>query len=111
MDLDFSPEDQAFREEVRAWMRANVPPKAGPEIGLPSHLETQAAWERKLGKQGWLAYNWPTEYGGPGWTATQRYIFDTERAAAEIARSQGWQPAGSRYLPHRHRWMSLQNLQ
>ena len=59
MDLDFSPEDQAFREEVRAWMRANVPPKAGPEIGLPSHLETQAAWERKLGKQGWLAYNWP----------------------------------------------------
>ena len=82
MDLDFSPEEQAFREEVRDWMRANAPPKAGPEIGLPSHLETQAAWERKLGKKGWLAYNWPAEYGGPGWTATQRYIFDTERAAA-----------------------------
>ncbi len=82
MDLEFSPQDQAFRTEVRSWMRANVPPKAGPEIGLPSHLETQSAWERKLGKKGWLAYNWPTEFGGPGWSATQRYIFDTERAAA-----------------------------
>ena len=82
MNLDFSPEDEAFRLEVRSWLRDNVPPKAGPEIGLPSDLETQAAWERKLGKKGWLAYNWPAEYGGPGWTATQRYIFDTERAAA-----------------------------
>lgn len=82
MNLDFSPEDEAFRSEVRSWLRDNVPPKAGPEIGLPSDLETQAAWERKLGKKGWLAYNWPAEYGGPGWTATQRYIFDTERAAA-----------------------------
>lgn len=82
MDLEFSAEDQAFRTEVRSWMQANVPPKAGPEIGLPSHLETQSAWERKLGEKGWLAYNWPTEFGGPGWSATQRYIFDTERAAA-----------------------------
>lgn len=82
MDLDFSPEDQAFRAEIRTWMQANVPPKAGPEIGLPNHRETQAAWEHKLGKKGWLACNWPAEYGGPGWTATQRYIFDTERALA-----------------------------
>lgn len=82
MNLDFSPEDQAFRAEVRAWMRDNVPPQEGPSIGIPSHKETQFAWERKLGAKGWLAYAWPKEYGGPGWTATQRYIFDTERALA-----------------------------
>lgn len=82
MNLDFSPEDQAFRAEVRAWMRDNIPPPAGPSIGIPSHKETQFAWERKLGAKGWLAYTWPQEYGGPGWTATQRYIFDTERALA-----------------------------
>jgi len=82
MNLDFSPEDQAFRAEVRAWMRDNVPPQVGPSIGIPSHKETQFAWERKLGAKGWLAYTWPKEYGGPGWTATQQYIFDTERALA-----------------------------
>jgi alkylation response protein AidB-like acyl-CoA dehydrogenase len=82
MNLDFSPEDQTFRAEVRAWMRDNVPPQVGPSIGIPSHKETQFAWERKLGAKGWLAYTWPKEYGGPGWTATQRYIFDTERALA-----------------------------
>lgn len=82
MNLDFSPEDQAFRAEVRAWMRDNVPPQEGPSIGIPSHKETQFAWERKLGAKGWLAYTWPKEYGGPGWSATQRYIFDTERALA-----------------------------
>jgi alkylation response protein AidB-like acyl-CoA dehydrogenase len=80
MNLDFSPEDQAFRAEVRAWLRDNVPEQAGPSIGIPSHKETQFAWERKLGQKGWLAYNWPREYGGTGWSATQRYIFDTERA-------------------------------
>ncbi|MDE1010239.1 MAG: acyl-CoA dehydrogenase family protein [Paraburkholderia fungorum] len=82
MDLDFCPEDEAFRVEVRAWLRENAPANAGVEIGLPSHLETQSAWERKLGAKGWLAYQWPKEHGGPGWTATQRYIFDTERALA-----------------------------
>ena len=82
MNLDFSPEDQAFQAEVRAWMRDNVPPQEGPSIGIPSHKETQFAWERKLGAKGWLAYTWPEAYGGPGWTATQQYIFDTERALA-----------------------------
>lgn len=82
MNLDFSPEEQAFRAEIRAWMRDNVPREAGPLIGIPSNRETQSAWERKLGQKGWLAYQWPKEFGGPGWTATQRYIFDTERALA-----------------------------
>ncbi len=82
MNLDFSPEDQSFRAEIRAWMRDNIPPSAGPSIGIPSHKETQFAWELKLGAKGWLAYTWPKEYGGPGWTATQRYIFETERALA-----------------------------
>jgi len=82
MNLDFSPEDQAFRDEIRTWMQANVPPPHGPSLGIPTHRDTQFAWERKLGQKGWLAYQWPSKHGGPGWTATQRYIFDTERALA-----------------------------
>lgn len=82
MNLDFSPDDQAFRAEVRTWLHDNVPKRPGLAIGIPSHKETQFAWERKLGQKGWLAYQWPKEYGGPDWTATQRYIFDTERALA-----------------------------
>jgi len=82
MNLDFSTEDQAFRAEIRAWMQAHVPAPSGPSLGIPTHKETQFAWERRLGQKGWLAYQWPAEHGGPGWTATQRYIFDTERALA-----------------------------
>jgi len=82
MNLDFSPEDQSFRDEIRTWMLTNVPPPRGPSLGIPTDQDTQFAWERKLGQKGWLAYQWPAEHGGPGWTATQRYIFDTERALA-----------------------------
>lgn len=82
MNLDFSSQEQAFRHEIRVWMQANVPAPCGPSLGIPTHKETQFAWERLLGQQGWLAYQWPVAYGGPGWTATQRHIFDTERALA-----------------------------
>lgn len=82
MDLEFSAEEIAFRDEVRLWMQENVPKDDSPLLGIPSEKETQFKWERRLGKKGWLAYQWPKEFGGPGWTATQRFIFDTERALA-----------------------------
>ncbi len=83
MNFDFSPEELSFREEVRSWMQANVASdNAKPNYGVPYDKAQQVEWEKKLAAQGWLAYNWPAEYGGPGWTATQRYIFDTERALA-----------------------------
>lgn len=82
MDLEFSAEEIAFRDEVRLWMHENAPKDDSPLLGIPSEKEAQFNWERRLGKKGWLAYQWPEEFGGPGWTATQRFIFDTERALA-----------------------------
>ena len=84
MNLDFSPEEIAFREEVRAFIDANYP-KHLKGIGLREDLtkEDFLAWHKILGKKGWSAPAWPKEYGGTGWTATQRYIWLEENARAE----------------------------
>lgn len=84
MNLEFSGEELAFRETIRNWMKENVPDDIRHCMssgGMPSK-EMQQRWERLLGEQGWLTVTWPEQYGGPGWTATQRYIFDLERALA-----------------------------
>jgi alkylation response protein AidB-like acyl-CoA dehydrogenase len=83
VNFDHSPEDQAFRAEVRAWMEANTPrDPSGIATGMRIGKETQFAWEKTLAKRGWLAWSWPKEFGGPGFTVTQRDIFDDERARA-----------------------------
>ena len=82
MNLDFSPEEKQFQQEVRSWMQANVPTQKKPGAMGYHSRDDQMAWEQLLGKQGWLASNWPTEFGGPGWNATEQHIFDEERAAA-----------------------------
>ncbi|MGQ0620360.1 MAG: acyl-CoA dehydrogenase family protein [Panacagrimonas sp.] len=83
MNFDFSPADEAFRAEVRTWIEANVPRDPnGIATGMRLDQKAQVEWEKRLAAKGWLAYNWPQEFGGPGWSATQRDIFDTERARA-----------------------------
>ena len=84
MNLEFSDEELAFRETIRQWMKANVPDdlRRCTARGAMPDKEMQQRWERLLGEQGWLTVTWPEQYGGPGWTATQRYIFDLERASA-----------------------------
>ncbi|MGL6042450.1 MAG: acyl-CoA dehydrogenase family protein [Sandaracinobacteroides sp.] len=85
MDLAFSPEETAFRNEVRAFIAANYPAQLrglqdeGEELGRADML----AWHRILAQKGWAAPAWPVDHGGPGWTATQRYIFSEESAKAE----------------------------
>ncbi|MGJ8670694.1 MAG: acyl-CoA dehydrogenase family protein [Oceanococcus sp.] len=81
MNLNFSAEEKAFQQEARAWLQANKPdfPPA-----LTMSRENTMAWEQTLASKGWLAINWPTEYGGPGWSATQRYIWDIECALANV---------------------------
>jgi len=85
MDLAFSPEETAFREEVRTFIAENYPAHLrgkqdeGEELGR----EDMLAWHKILAKKGWSAAAWPKEYGGTGWTATQRYIFSEESAKAE----------------------------
>lgn len=84
MDLSYTPEETAFRDEVRAWMAANVPAEIAEKVRLhkPLTKAEMERWHAILNARGWLAAGWPREFGGPGWTAVQRHIFDEERARA-----------------------------
>ncbi|MGE0830946.1 MAG: acyl-CoA dehydrogenase family protein, partial [Hyphomonadaceae bacterium] len=79
MDLAFTPEEQAFRQEVRDWIKENYDPdlKAMMAQSKNGYLDKvgQVRWQKKLYERGWIAPDWPKEYGGPGFTAAQRYIF------------------------------------
>ncbi len=86
MDLSFSPAERAFQTEIRAFIAQHLTDDlkrawalsasflAEPDISLP--------WQRALASKGWVAPLWPQENGGPGWTPTQQYIFETECARA-----------------------------
>ena len=82
MDFNYTPEDQAFRTEVRAWLEANkkfAPPPSSPmaEEG-EGDWEARVNWHKKLNEGGWVAVNWPREYGGRGATVMQRLIYREE---------------------------------
>ena len=78
MELAFGDEDLVFREEVRAFIRDNLPNDIAESVSRGRALTKQdiQRWQRILYDQGWAAPAWPEEFGGPGWNATQRYIFD-----------------------------------
>lgn len=84
MDLNYSDEDLAFRDEVRAFLAAKLPPDLQHKVR--SHLrlskDDSVRWHKILAAQGWVAPGWPVEFGGPGWTPTQRHIFEEECARA-----------------------------
>ncbi len=84
MDLRFTPEDLAFREEVRAFIRESLPAdiRERMRLGHAARKQETVAWQRILNRKGWAGYSWPKEYGGPGWTAIQRMIFLDENALA-----------------------------
>ena len=84
MDLTLTDEEQKFRDEVRAWLSANLPPEIAHEVSSAPRMtwENMKRWARILGRKGWLVYNWPEQFGGPGWGATQRHLFEEECALA-----------------------------
>ena len=88
MDLAFTPEEQKFREDIRAWVRANLPQDIAHKVHHSLHLtrEDMQRWAKILGKKGWLGYGWPKEFGGPGWNAVQRHLFEEECALAGAPR-------------------------
>ncbi len=90
MDLALGPEDRAFQEEVHAFLRDNLTPElrqAGMRTGgVFAEMEAGLRWHRILARRGWSATTWPKEHGGPGWTATQRYIFARECVAVDAPR-------------------------
>ncbi len=88
MDLQFTSEEVAFREEVRSWVRANLPAGIAAKVHSGLHLsrDDMQAWAKILGKKGWLAFNWPTQFGGPGWNSVQKHLFEEECALAGAPR-------------------------
>jgi alkylation response protein AidB-like acyl-CoA dehydrogenase len=85
MDLEFSPEDIAFREEARRFIAENYPAslRGKQDEGEELAKEDFLSWHRVLAKKGWVAPAWPKEYGGPGWTTVQRFIWSEELARAD----------------------------
>ena len=86
MKLDWSDEDLAFRDEVRAFLAAQLPAglRAAGSLMTSVYADPEASfeWQRILYAKGWVAPAWPVEHGGCGWTVTQRYIWARERIAA-----------------------------
>jgi len=88
MDLSFTPEELAFRARMRTWVAANLPADISDKVHQALHLGKAdlQRWARILGKQGWLGWAWPAEFGGPGWNAVQRHLFEEECALAGAPR-------------------------
>ena len=88
MDLQFTPDEQAFRAEVRQWVAENLPKDLSHKVFNSLRLteDDTRRWARILGKKGWLGYGWPTQFGGPGWTAIQKHLFEEECALAGAPR-------------------------
>ncbi|WGM39787.1 acyl-CoA dehydrogenase family protein [Caulobacter sp. NIBR1757] len=85
MNLDFSPEDIAFRDEVRAFIAENYPAQLRDKGSDREDLSKDdfLSWHKVLAKKGWVAPSWPKEWGGCGWTSTQKYLFGEEMARAD----------------------------
>ena len=88
MDLAFTPEEEAFRQEVRAWVHANLPPDISHKVHNALRLtrDDMQRWAQILGRKNWLGYGWPKQFGGPGWSAVQKHLFEEECALAGAPR-------------------------
>src|ERR1043166_1633621 len=77
MDLRFTAEELAFRDEVHAFIRDRLPPDIREKMkqGHAAKKPDIVRWQRILNEKGWAAYSWPKQWGGPGWSAVQRMIF------------------------------------
>jgi alkylation response protein AidB-like acyl-CoA dehydrogenase len=117
MNLEFSAADRAFQSEVRAWLDTAWPQEMRDKQGRSAlgklAKDDLVQWQKRLAEKGWAAVNWPAEFGGAGFTATQKYIFDLERArvgapgvvpfgmtmVAPVIMRFGTQAQKDRYLP------------
>lgn len=85
MAWDLTAEDQAFRQEVRAFLREHLPAPLAKKVREQFHLSKEdfVSWHRILHQRGWSAPAWPREYGGAGWAPMRCHIFEDECAAAD----------------------------
>ena len=90
MDIQYAAEDEAFRAEVRAFIAENHTEEIRSKTAksLTGYIDKEAfvTWQKALYKKGWIAPNWPVGFGGTGWSATQKYIYDTEMMRAGCIR-------------------------
>lgn len=88
MDLNFTPQEEAFRTQVRAFLAAELPAQLSAKVASGKILAKadMEQWHAILNRQGWLANHWPEQYGGPGWTAVEKFIFENECALAHAPR-------------------------
>jgi alkylation response protein AidB-like acyl-CoA dehydrogenase len=88
MDLNFTAEEEAFRAEVQTFLKENLPERTARKVkgGLKLTRDDMAEWHAILNRRGWLANHWPKEYGGPGWSVAQKFLFDNECALAGAPR-------------------------
>jgi alkylation response protein AidB-like acyl-CoA dehydrogenase len=83
MDLSFTAEELAFRDEVRAFIEANVPAEMRRKVldGLEVSRDDTVRWQQILHRKGWGGPNWPKEFGGTGWDPVQQFISEESAAA------------------------------
>ena len=87
MDIKFSAQDLAFRDEVRDFFASEYDGAIAEQLSGAQGTDYKGgivAWQKKLHAKGWIAPGWPTEYGGTDWSATQKFIYETERGLAGI---------------------------
>jgi alkylation response protein AidB-like acyl-CoA dehydrogenase len=82
VDLRFSPDEEAFRAELRAWLAANQPADPGEHATLADEVAFLRAWQRTLAAAGWVGIHWPRAYGGRGASVVENYLFQEEMASA-----------------------------
>ncbi|HEX4151953.1 MAG TPA: acyl-CoA dehydrogenase family protein [Steroidobacteraceae bacterium] len=88
MNLEFTAEERAFRDEVRAFVREQLPSATRAKVlgGYDLSRDDFLTWQRRLYEHGWGAVNWPKQFGGTGWNAVRQYIFEEESAEAGAPR-------------------------
>ncbi|WP_375174998.1 acyl-CoA dehydrogenase family protein [Pseudooceanicola sp.] len=115
MKLEFTEEEQAFAEEIRAFVTENLPADIAAKVSRNEVLtrDDHMRWQQILGARGWHTYGWPVEHGGPGWSLTKRYLFETicgemdcpliqpfgPRMAGPVIYTFGTEEQKARYLP------------
>ena len=88
MDLSYTPEELAFQDELRAFLRDELPAEITEKVRQGRELDKadMERWHAILNARGWLAQNWPKAFGGAEWSAVQRHIYDVEAATAGAPR-------------------------
>jgi alkylation response protein AidB-like acyl-CoA dehydrogenase len=84
MDFDYSPQEETFRQSLRAWLEKHLPEEYNPEtfetLDEEARFRVQLAWQKKLHAAGWIGIHWPKEYGGRGATVVEQAIYQQEMA-------------------------------